>query len=278
MSLVLFPDCNRGSWRISACPLNVCLYVCPFWCYSELKETGLVVTFCLFYFSLVLCKFQAVGTGANLEICSLFSSLKKKKVFSVRLSCSRGSSPRWQEASQWGHGCVCALPWAADVWDSTFCVQMSVRWGRAVLDHAAGALSDTHRGTDRAWLSRTDWTHRGSCVVNMFREGLESSPHCRRIFVSISQLSARLWPLCLPMGTELSRENDLMKSNQGRNSCAALCLSGYVTLSSIPSSLSQDCSGQKVKGCNFSSGWCLCAAVACCASVSCRDGACLDWG
>lgn len=51
-------------------------------------------------FPLALYEFQAVGIGANLEICSLFSSLKKKKALPVRLNCSRGSSPRWQEASQ----------------------------------------------------------------------------------------------------------------------------------------------------------------------------------
>lgn len=59
-----------------------------------------------------------------------------------------------------------------------------------------------------------------SWALKMLREVWENPAED---LVSISQLPVcRLWPLCLPTGIELSRENDLMKQKQGRNSCTAL--------------------------------------------------------
>lgn len=146
---------------------------------------------------------------------------------------------------------------------------MSVRQGRAVLGNAAGALSDTHRGTHRTQLSHTKGNEPvvGSTVVNVFREVWENDPHCRRIFVSISQL-----PVCQALTSPSAHGHQAeqrkwfneVKPREEFFHCSFACL---VTspLSSSHLSLPWDCSGQEVKGYHFSSGWCL----VCCCCTSC---------
>lgn len=160
--------------------------------------------------------------------------------------------------------CVCP-PWAADVWDSTFCVQMSVRWGRAVLDNAAGALSDTHRGTQSTALPHGEWSHRGllGCehVQGSVREqSLLQKDHCVHlptVCQALTSLSAH------GHRAEQRKWFNEVKPREEFFCCSFACLV-VSPLSSIPLSLSWDCSGQEVKGCHFSSGWCL----MCCSCTS----------
>lgn len=110
---------------------------------------------------------------------------------------------------------------------------MSVKRGRAVLGSAAGALSDTHRGTHRTQLSHTEGNEPtvGCSVVNVFREVGENDPHCRRIFVSISHL-----PVCQALTSpsahvHRAEQRKWFNEVKPREEFFPLlfCLSGYVT-------------------------------------------------